>query len=146
MNRIAPMSATALCLFMTTSAYSATPARSDSVLGRYQAVTESEWNLELELRKDGIAIYTLSSYEADEKPRIISKTETPARWEMKNDVLSVTISDSKSGQVVTYEISACVPYKWFGGNGCSPGLRPFGTGMRQPYVQPLWNVKTFKFP
>jgi hypothetical protein len=123
MIRLSLRAATAAYLLAATPVYPATPGFSDSVQGNYKAVTES-----------------------DESPRRISRTETQARWSVKDDILSVTLSGSKPDQVVTYQVSTCVSYKWFGGNGCSPGLRPLGTGTQQPYVQPLWNTKTFKFP
>ena len=146
MMRNATRRVAGICFLATVSVYSSTPELSDSILGRYKAVTESEWNFELELRKEGVAVYTLSSYEADESAKLISKTEVQARWNLKGEVLSVTLSGSKPDQVITYDVSACLSYKWFGGSSCSPGLQPTGTGVRQPYVQPLWNAKTFKFP
>ena len=118
----------------------------DSILGRYKAVTESEWQLELNLKTHGIAIYTLSNWERGQSAETTHKTEVKARWALKAGVLSITFAGSKVDQRVEYEVLSCLSYKSFGGAKCSPGLRPISNGMGRQYSQPLWNEKAFKFP
>jgi hypothetical protein len=117
-----------------------------SIPGRYKAVTESEWQLELDLKADGTAIYTLSNWKPGQSAKITHKTEVKAHWVLKEGVLSIALAGSKPDQSVEYEVSSCLSYKSFGGTKCSPGLRPISNGMGRQYSQPLWNEKAFKFP
>lgn len=130
---------------MVAPARSAAPETPDSIQGSYKAVTESEWDLALELKKQGKATYTISSWEAGKAATTTSKTQLQARWEVKDGVLTMTFPGS-TPKVVSYEISSCLSYKSFGGSKCSPGLRPLSNDMGRQYSQPLWNATTFKFP
>jgi hypothetical protein len=135
-----------MILLAAVSGTFAAPEAPASILGRYKAVTESEWQLELELRTQGSAIYTLSNWEPGKSATTTSRTEVKARWELKDGVLSITFAGSTPEQSVSYEVSECLSYRSFGGTKCSPGLRPISNGMGRQYSQPLWNAKAFKFP
>jgi hypothetical protein len=117
-----------------------------AILGRYKAVTESEWQLELDLKTHGTAIYTLSNWEPGQSAKTTHKTQVKAQWVLKDGFLSITFAGSKPDQSVEYEVSSCLSYKSFGGTKCSPGLRPISNGMGRQYSQPLWNEKAFKLP
>ncbi len=136
----------AVFVFTVMSAHSATPDSGDALLGHYKSVTESEWNLDLEIRKGGIAVYTLSTWEPGKSATTTSKTEVSAKWELKGGVLSLTLDGIEPSRAITYEASSCLSYKYFGGNSCSPGLRPISNGAGRQYFQPLWGANTFKFP
>jgi hypothetical protein len=146
MKHLVPAGLAAVCYLAIAPTNSAAAATNQSILGRYQAVTESEWHLELEIRKKGAAIYTLSSWEPGKAAAATSKTEVPARWKLRNGILSIVVTGPTADQSVSYEISSCLSHQSFGGSSCSPGLRPVSNGMGPQYWQPLWNARTFKLP
>lgn len=109
-----------------------------SILGRYSAVTESEWSVDLDIEADGAATYTFYSWEAGSRFSA-KRSVTEARWELKGSLLMMSFPESALENTVTYKVAECLSYEVFGGQGCSLGLNPVSNEMHSRYSQPLWN-------
>lgn len=117
-------------------------AAPDDISGRYLAVTETEWALELDLQPDGTALVTSTVWLAGERASTEEVTQTPARWQRSGALLNVTYLDT-APHVVVYELQPCLSYAAFGGNGCSPGLQPAARNDELQYRLPLWRAGEF---
>ncbi len=116
------------------------------VAGTYVAVTESEWALELTLASDGGATYTVSSWEAGKSSTTTQGSSTKGRWVLEGNVLTVSLMGDSAGKSVVYTITECLPYKTFGMQGCSFGLKPASNSASRAFSQPVWNKATFRVP
>src|SRR5262245_29329251 len=107
--------------------------------GTYKAVTESEWQLELKLERDGGAIYTFLDWEPGKSSTATRSTTVKGRWGRDGNVVTVSFSGADAGKVVVYELAECLSYQAFGSKGCSFGLKPVRNTMLNGYWQPVWN-------
>jgi hypothetical protein len=102
---------------------------SSNVAGHYEAVTETEYSIDLTLGPNGQAQYKFVTWEADgsapEQREILS-----GRWSLSGSQLSLRLS---SGQVATYTIVPCLSHQEFGQSGCSPGLSLVNTNLSERY-------------
>jgi hypothetical protein len=86
-------------------------------LGRYSAVTESEWSLDLDLNRNGRATLTVASWDPGERSRAKVKTYF-GRWRVQRNNIVVQF---KAGEgVFTYHDR--LSFEEFGRNGGAPGL------------------------
>ena len=114
-----------LPLILAVASYAITP----SVAGRYQAVTETEYAIELKLEPSGQAQLEFRTWEADD-----STTSDTLRfngaWSLSGADVMIKLSSGKS---VTFRPVACLPHQEFGQPGCSPGLKLVETTMADRY-------------
>jgi hypothetical protein len=104
-------------------------ATSPSVSGRYQAVTETEYAIELKLEPSGRAQLEFRTWEADDSTS--SDTERfKGAWSLSGADVMIKLS---SGQSVTFRPVACLSHQEFGQPGCSPGLKLIKTTMADRY-------------
>jgi hypothetical protein len=142
MNRLRPICVIVASLWVST-AQPATSEAQESLQGQYSAVTESEWDIELEIGAGGLATYTHVFWEAG-KSATATRNAVEARWELKEEHLTLTFTESESVKTVVYRIIPCLSYETFGGKGCSAGLSPVSNEMSGSYWQPLWNAESFE--
>jgi hypothetical protein len=113
----------------------------DEVRGRYEAVTESEYAIEVTLEKDGKAEVVFRSWEPetgaeDYEERLLGT------WSLKGAELEVSLKPYGS---VRYAVAPCLSHEEFGGSGCSFGLRPLSSALPEDYGLQrfgLWRAET----
>jgi hypothetical protein len=113
------------------------------VHGRYEAVTESEYGIEVTLAEGGKAEFVFRSWQpvtgaSDYEERLVGA------WSLEGEVLDVSLKPYGS---VRYEVSPCLSYEEFGGSGCSFGLRPLSSSLSEDYGLQrfgLWRADTLK--
>ncbi len=107
-----------LALLLVMSAYGAEAATGCAVQrGTYQAVTESEWSVELKLGRGGRAKITVESWEAGEYRARVAK-RTVATWSCEESRVTV----SYGGLADHFQYSEHLAYEEFGFSGDGPGL------------------------
>ncbi|GAB1597146.1 hypothetical protein [Lysobacter claricitrinus] len=102
--------------------------------GRYVAVTETEYELELVLGSTGKAELKSHEWEPGEYasgPR----SSLQGRWSNHNGTVRVTFA---SGEVASFRLERCLSHSEFGGKGCSPGLKLMKTN-----VPAFWGLQRF---
>jgi hypothetical protein len=118
-----------IVLFFLALASSPQVSASSNVAGHYEAVTETEYSIDLALRSNGQAQYKFVTWEADgsapEQHEILS-----GRWSQSGSQLTLRLS---SGQVATYTIVPCLSHQEFGQSGCSQGLSLVNTNISERY-------------
>jgi hypothetical protein len=85
---------------------------------------EPEWSMELHLRGDGGATYTVTTREPGASPSTKTRAIFPGRWERAADVLTIRFSEDGAAKELAYQISECVYYVSNTSVRCSPGLEP----------------------
>ena len=123
-----PMSAWPLLLSATLAAAAQVPA------GKYVAVTETEYELELVLAPTGVAELRNHEWEPGEYPSG-PRSKLEGRWSHQGSTVTVTFA---SGQGASFQLEPCLPYAEFGGKGCSPGLKLIKTN-----VGAFWGLQRF---
>ncbi|MCW0436145.1 hypothetical protein [Xanthomonas sacchari] len=93
--------------------------------GRYVAVTETEYELELILDRSGTARIKRYVWEADHSAADV-RSSLKGHWIYRNDAVEVTFA---SGKAASFLLVSCLPYAEFGRNGCSPGLKLIKTSL-----------------
>jgi hypothetical protein len=91
-------------------------------LGRYSAVTESEWSLDLDLKANGLATLRVASWDPGERNRANVYTY-PGTWRVEEDQLRKTnlVVRFKDGDgVFTYHER--LSFEEFGRDGSAPGF------------------------
>ena len=117
--------------FLLAAALAAAP---QSPAGKYVAVTESEYELELVLAPAGGAELRNHEWEPgaySSGPR--SKLE--GRWSHRDSTVTVKFA---SGESASFHFELCVSYAEFAGKGCSPGLKLIKTN-----VGAFWGLQRF---
>jgi hypothetical protein len=99
------------------------------VVGHYQAVTETEYAIELQLSPSGQAQLEFRTWEADDPQHpTVQRFKGSWLWSGAN----VTIR-FKSGRSATFAPVPCLSYKEFAQQGCSPGLKLVTTTFPKQY-------------
>ena len=113
------------------------------VAGHYQALIESEITATLELKEDGTARYVVTWLDGEAKV-VLQRYSGAGRWTRQAATVTVTLPlDTRDG-VITYEVSACLPYD----NRfpkCSPGLRPIMSDMPKGHTWEMWKSDEIKY-
>ena len=113
------------------SAVAAAPAQP---AGRYVAVTETEYELELVLAPSGRAELKNHVWEAD-RSSPDQRSSLKGRWVRYHDTVQVSFA---AGQSASFRLEPCLPHAEFGGKGCSPGLK-----LIQTTVPATWGLQRF---
>jgi len=100
-----------------------------SVAGRYQAVTETEYAIELQLSPSGQAQLEFRTWEADD-PQHPTVRRFVGTWAWSGANVTIRF---KSGRSATFAPVACLSYKEFAQQGCSPGLKLVTTTFPKQY-------------
>ena len=95
------------------------------VPGKYLAVTETEYSLELVLAPSGKAVLTASMWDADENSKPVTG-DKKGRWLRMETGIKVVFDADK---FASFELHDCLPYSEFGQAGCSPGLKLLSTNL-----------------
>jgi len=107
----------------------ASTAASADVSGDYQAVTETEYAIDLKLQKSGQARLILRTWEADNSA-MASTTAFTGAWSRSGTSIDLKL---ESGQSARFRTNACLPYTEFGRTGCSYGLSLVSTTLPKSY-------------
>jgi|GEM_PF-2864567 len=122
-----------LALFASTQ-----PASIDTVVGHYEAVTETEYNITLTIEPEGHARFEFVTWEADDSaPEQHEKLS--GNWSRSGDMLTVHFP---AGKIATYAVIPCLSHAEFGQAGCSQGLSLVRTNLANRYGLKrfgLWN-------
>lgn len=107
----------------------ASPGVSPQVAGHYQAVTETEYAIELNLEPSGRAKLEFRTWEADDSlPPDTEKFK--GKWSVSGADVMVQLVSGKS---VTFSPIACLSHQEFGQRDCSPGLKLVKTTLADRY-------------
>jgi len=110
-------------------AIAASTAASADVSGDYQAVTETEYAIDLTLQKSGQARLIFRTWEADGSATPSTKIFTGA-WSRSGTIIALKL---ESGQSARFRANECLPYAEFGQTGCSYGLSLVSTTLPKRY-------------
>ncbi|WP_133502031.1 hypothetical protein [Cognatilysobacter terrigena] len=102
--------------------------------GRYVAVTETEYELELVLNPSGDAELKSHEWEPGEYasgPR----SRLKGHWSTQKGTVLVAFP---SGKTVSFHVERCLSHSEFGGKGCSPGLKLIKTNLPA-----FWGLQRF---
>lgn len=102
---------------------------SSAIKGRYVAVTETEYAIELQLLSSGRASLEFRTWEADD-PQHPTVWRFKGSWSWSGKNITARF---RSGQTATFTPVACLSYKEFAQQGCSPGLRLVTTTFPERY-------------
>lgn len=116
-----------LLLFML-AASAPTSAHGDTSK-HYEAVTETEYSIDLTLEPNGRAEYEFVTWQADDSAPE-ERVKLAGTWSRSKNILTVRLS---SGKTVTYSVERCLSYEEFGQSGCSPGLTLIKTDVADGY-------------
>ena len=97
----------------------ATQVSAPTVAGHYQAVTETEYAIELQLSPSGQAQLEFRTWEADD-PQHPTVQRFTGSWSWSGADVTIRFT---SGRSATFASVACLSYKEFAQQGCSPGLK-----------------------
>jgi hypothetical protein len=115
-----------------------TPAALAGVAGSYQAVTESEWAVDLSLNPDGSALIEIASWLPGESEK--AKVEKhKGTWTAEGSNVTVRVP----GGQIAFVYVARLSFASFGRKGAAPGLRGV-TSTFEPTLfvkRPLWLIK-----
>ena len=104
-------------------------ATSASIAGDYQAVTETEYAIELKLEPSGQAQFAFRSWEAGSS--MPGSTENlHGTWSRSGSDVVIKLT---SGASATFKPIACLSYQEFGRPGCAPGLKLVRTTLAARY-------------
>lgn len=107
----------------------AAQASAPSVAGRYQAVTETEYAIELQLIPSGQAQLEFRTWEADgSQPPTVQRFT--GLWSRRGANVTVQFT---TGRAATFVPVACLSYEEFAQQGCSPGLKLVTTTFPSQY-------------
>lgn len=109
----------------------------------YKAVTETEYSIEFTLGTKGRALFQFDSWEADGSSPPSHK-ELLGTWSQQGSLIKVHLA---SGANVTYQETRCLPYREFGQDGCSPGLKLVSTDVPVQYGLQrfgLWDARLLR--
>lgn len=109
-------------------------------VGSYRTVTESEYDVVLNLAADGNATYLHTYWKAGESDNE-QKDSHSASWEMKDSLVAVTFP---GGGFIEYRIDPCLSYEWFGSAGCSFGLEPVAARSEHFAGLRFWRAQQFQ--
>jgi len=124
-------------------ALAASAAATHALPGEYQAVTETEYAIELSLETSGQARLVFRTWEADGSAPPSTETFIGS-WSYSGSVVEVRF---KSGQSALFKTSNCLSYSEFSQTGCSPGLRLSSTTFPTTYGLQrfgLWRSETLR--
>lgn len=102
---------------------------SSAVGGRYVAVTETEYAIELQLRPSGRVSLEFRTWAAD-NPEHPTFWRFNGSWSWSGKNITARF---ESGQSATFTPVACLSYTEFAQQGCSPGLRLVTTTFPKRY-------------
>ena len=102
---------------------------SPAIAGRYVAVTETEYAIELRLKPSGGARLEFRTWEADD-PEHPTVWRFAGSWSWSGKNIAVRFT---SGQSATFTPVVCFSYKELAQQGCSPGLRLVTTTFPKRY-------------
>jgi hypothetical protein len=104
-------------------------------LGRYSAVTESEWSLDLDLKENGRATLRVESWDPGERKRAKVKTY-PGTWRLENTNIVVRFNDGEGVFIYHPRLS----FQEFGRDGGAPGLVGASATLEPPLLvgRHLW--------
>ena len=108
---------------MLASALSIAPAQ--SIPGRYTAVTETEFAIDLALKPSGEAVLSTHTWEADGSAPP-SNQKLTGHWSQADKNIKIRFGH---GQSATFTLEACLSYSEFGQSGCSLGLKLVSTNL-----------------
>lgn len=100
-----------------------------SVAGYYQAVTETEYAIELQLSPSGQAQLEFRTWEADD-PQHPTVQHFTGSWSLSGADVTIRFPFGRSA---TFAPVACLSYKEFAQQGCSPGLKLVTTTFPSQY-------------
>jgi hypothetical protein len=125
-------------LFLLALAASTQPAALGTVVGHYEAVTETEYNITLTIEPKGRARFEFVTWEADgSAPEQHEKLS--GKWSRSGNTLTVQLP---YGKIATYSVVPCLSHEEFGQTGCSRGLSLVKTNLPDRYGLKrfgLWN-------
>ncbi len=107
----------------------AAQAMPPAIPGRYRAVTETEYAIELDLQPSRQARIEFRGWEADD-PEHPDAQVFRGRW--SRSATRVVIRFPR-GKTIVFAPVACLSYAEFGRQGCSPGLRLVRTNLSHDY-------------
>jgi hypothetical protein len=114
MNLIVGGTAVVALLLWQTAVIAETPA---IPFGRYSAVTESEWSLDLDLKESGRANLRVASWDPGERNRAKVKTYA-GTWRVEQTNIVVRFKDGEAVFIYHHRLS----FEEFGRHGGAPGL------------------------
>lgn len=110
-------------------AIAASTAASADASGDYQAVTETEYAIELNLQKSGQARLVFRAWEADDSATPSTQVFT-GTWSRAGTIIDLKL---ESGRSARFRTNDCLPYAEFGQTGCSDGLSLVSTTLPMCY-------------
>ena len=108
--------------------------------GHYQSVSESEWNLDLYLDKDGQARIRLQSWEAGSLDH--QTTEFQGTWSISGDRITLVYDATTERLQFTKDQT----FREFGCNGHAPGVRGISSNKKNSLFErtSLWRIEALR--
>jgi len=130
-------------LFLLALAASTQTTALGTVVGHYEAVTETEYNITLIIEPNGHARFEFVTWEADgSAPE--QQEKLSGKWSRSGNTLSVQLA---SGKLAIYSVVPCLSHEEFGQTGCSQGLSLVKTNLADRYGLKrfgLWNSASLR--
>ena len=120
-----------------------TNAIANELSGNYRAVTESEFQLLINLNSNKTGEFITGVYAVEEDDKEWRKTQK-IKWAANKEYLFIEIEPS---DYIKYKLVNCLSYSEFGYKGCSFGLKPIsGSFSKGDSVlrNSLWKTKEIK--
>jgi hypothetical protein len=107
--------------------FAASAAEIVEPIGIYQAVSESEWDIEIQLNKDYSAAIITSWWEPGERARA-SKEKKVGTWRLTNNLIEADFGKTK----ISFTYEQQLSFEDFDKQGAAPGLIGI-SGAMEPY-------------